>query len=182
MRPILLALVLFVQVMGGGSTRAADAMPYSEFLNRVEEVLAAPTIAWPLTLPMCAPLSDGAAAVIVCSKAGLRRLGIDRRRAVKVAASVDFAAQKNGFTVTTKQTFAATKGAEDLTLCVRLRVSSDHSKLSLASKFGAGPGESKELLMATRQVADALGICFHVGSQAMTPFAYVQAMERVRAV
>jgi ornithine decarboxylase len=76
---------------------------------------------------------------------------------------------------------AATKGAEDLTLCVRLRVSSDHSKLSLASKFGAGPGESKELLMATRQVADALGICFHVGSQAMSPEAYANAMERVRA-
>ena len=76
---------------------------------------------------------------------------------------------------------AATKGAEDLTLCVRLRVSSDHSKLSLASKFGAGPGESKDLLMATRQVADALGICFHVGSQAMSPEAYANAMERVRA-
>jgi len=76
---------------------------------------------------------------------------------------------------------AATKGAEDLTLCVRLRVSSDHSKLSLASKFGAGPGESKELLMAARQVADALGICFHVGSQAMSPEAYANAMERVRA-
>jgi ornithine decarboxylase len=76
---------------------------------------------------------------------------------------------------------AATKGADDLTLCVRLRVSSDHSKLSLASKFGAGPGESKELLMATRQVADALGICFHVGSQAMSPEAYTNAMERVRA-
>ena len=76
---------------------------------------------------------------------------------------------------------AATKGAEDLTLCVRLRVSSDHSKLSLASKFGAGPGESKDLLMAARQVADALGICFHVGSQAMSPEAYANAMERVRA-
>ncbi len=35
--------------------------------------------------------------------------------------------------------------------------------------------------MATRQAADALGICFHVGSQAMTPHAYAQAMERVRA-
>lgn len=76
---------------------------------------------------------------------------------------------------------SATKGATDLTLCVRLRVSSDHSKLSLASKFGVGPGESKELLMAARQVADALGICFHVGSQAMSPEAYANAMERVRA-
>jgi ornithine decarboxylase len=75
----------------------------------------------------------------------------------------------------------ATNDAEDLTLCVRLKVSSDDSKLSLASKFGAAPGETKELLFAARQAADALGICFHVGSQAMTPQAYVKAMERVRA-
>ncbi|MBB3910254.1 type III PLP-dependent enzyme [Sphingomonas desiccabilis] len=75
----------------------------------------------------------------------------------------------------------ATRGAEDLTLCVRLRVSSDHSKLSLASKFGAAPHEAKDLLFAARQAADALGICFHVGSQAMSPEAYGNAMERVRA-
>ncbi|MBB3346255.1 ornithine decarboxylase [Sphingomonas sp. BK069] len=74
----------------------------------------------------------------------------------------------------------ATRGAADLTLCVRLRVSSEHSKLSLASKFGVAPDEARELLLATRQVADALGICFHVGSQAMTPEAYSNAMERVR--
>ena len=75
----------------------------------------------------------------------------------------------------------ATRSATDLTLCVRLRVSSEHSKLSLASKFGAAPGETKALLFAARQAADALGICFHVGSQAMTPEAYTDAMERVRA-
>ncbi len=75
----------------------------------------------------------------------------------------------------------ATKGATDLTLCVRIRVSSEHSKLSLAAKFGADPAEMKQLLIATRQIADALGICFHVGSQAMTPKAYIDAMERVRA-
>ena len=75
----------------------------------------------------------------------------------------------------------ATRGAEDLTLCVRLRVSSDLSKLSLAAKFGADPREAAPLLIATRQVADALGICFHVGSQAMSPQAYSNAMERVRA-
>ena len=75
----------------------------------------------------------------------------------------------------------ATEGAADLTLCVRIRVSSDHSKLSLASKFGADPADIKQLLIDTRQVADALGICFHVGSQAMTPSAYTEAMERVRA-
>lgn len=76
---------------------------------------------------------------------------------------------------------AATDGAEDLSLCVRLRVSSDYSELSLAAKFGIDLADAAPLLQATRQVADSLGICFHVGSQAMTPFAYVQALERVRA-
>ena len=70
--------------------------------------------------------------------------------------------------------------ATDLTLCVRLRVSSEHAKLSLASKFGVAPQDAQPLLFAARQAADALGICFHVGSQAMTPDAYAQAMERVR--
>ncbi len=74
----------------------------------------------------------------------------------------------------------ATRNATDLTLCVRVRVSSEHSKLSLASKFGAAPDELRPLLMAARQAADALGVCFHVGSQAMTPAAYSDAMERVR--
>ena len=74
----------------------------------------------------------------------------------------------------------ATRNASDLNLLVRLRVSSDHSKLSLASKFGAEPHEVKQLLMAARQASDALGICFHVGSQAMSPAAYGEAMQRVR--
>ena len=34
---IILALVMFVQLMGGSSTAARDSIPYSEFLNRVEE-------------------------------------------------------------------------------------------------------------------------------------------------
>jgi len=71
--------------------------------------------------------------------------------------------------------------ATDLRLCVRLRVSSDYSELSLASKFGVDLADAAALLQATRQVADWLGVCFHVGSQAMTPFAYVQALDRVRA-
>ncbi|WP_118857132.1 type III PLP-dependent enzyme [Sphingomonas mesophila] len=70
--------------------------------------------------------------------------------------------------------------ATDLNLLVRLRVSSDHARLSLAAKFGAEPNEVKALLMAARQASDALGICFHVGSQAMSPAAYAEAMGRVR--
>ncbi len=75
----------------------------------------------------------------------------------------------------------ATGGASDLNLLVRIRASSAHSKLSLAAKFGVEPGQSRELLFAARQAADALGICFHVGSQAMSPAAYAEAMEGVRA-
>jgi acetyl-CoA acyltransferase len=52
----------------------------------VDEVLAARTIAWPLTRPMCAPVSDGAAAALVCSPAMADRLG--RRRAVRIRATV----------------------------------------------------------------------------------------------
>jgi ornithine decarboxylase len=70
--------------------------------------------------------------------------------------------------------------ASDLNLLVRIRVSSEHAKLSLASKFGAAADEVRQLLMAARQASDALGICFHVGSQAMTPAAFAEAMTRVR--
>src|SRR5438067_7628966 len=69
--------------------------------------------------------------------------------------------------------------ASDLSLLVRIPVDNGHAKLSLGSKFGADAAEVKPLLLAARQAADALGICFHVGSLAMTPAAYAEAMERV---
>ena len=75
----------------------------------------------------------------------------------------------------------ATDNADDLHLCVRIRVSSKYSEISLAAKFGAEADEVAALLMASRQNAAKLGICFHVGSQAMTPLAYSDAMEHVRA-
>lgn len=64
--------------------------PHSQFRRpfTIEEVLAAPPITYPITLPMCAPLSDGAAAAILCTEAGLRRIGVDRGRCIRVAASV----------------------------------------------------------------------------------------------
>lgn len=39
----------------------------------VEQVLAAREVIWPLTLPMCAPLGNGAAAAVVCSGRVLHR-------------------------------------------------------------------------------------------------------------
>ena len=62
--------------------------PLSQYRKDIttDEVLAARMISWPLTLPMCAPISDGAAAVVLASEAGLKRVA--RNRAVEVLASV----------------------------------------------------------------------------------------------
>ena len=64
--------------------------PFSQFRQpfTIDEVLAAPPITYPITLPMCAPLSDGAAAAILCTEMGLKRIGADRSRCIKVAASI----------------------------------------------------------------------------------------------
>lgn len=63
--------------------------PLAQYRNAytIDEVLAAPPITYPLTLPMCAPVSDGAAAAIVCSEAALAKLA-QRQRAIRVLASV----------------------------------------------------------------------------------------------
>ena len=53
----------------------------------IDEVLASPPIAYPLTTLMCSAISDGAAAVVLCNAAGLKKLG-GAGRAVKVLASV----------------------------------------------------------------------------------------------
>ncbi len=52
----------------------------------VEDVLASPMIAEPLTRPMCSPIGDGAAAVVLVSEAKARELGI--KRPVRIVSSV----------------------------------------------------------------------------------------------
>ena len=52
----------------------------------VEQVLAAPMIAEPLTRPMCSPIGDGAAAVIIISERKARELGLAGK--VRVLSSV----------------------------------------------------------------------------------------------
>ena len=54
----------------------------------VEEILAAPPITYPLTLPMCSPISDGSAAAVVCNSDGLKRLSGDSSRGVRLLGSV----------------------------------------------------------------------------------------------
>lgn len=64
--------------------------PHSQFRKpfTIDEVLAAPPITYPITLPMCAPVTDGAAAAILCNEAGRERLGVHASRCIRVAASV----------------------------------------------------------------------------------------------
>lgn len=50
----------------------------------VDDVLSARPISYPLTVPMCAPVTDGGAAAILCSESAINRLGFDRSRAIKV--------------------------------------------------------------------------------------------------
>ncbi len=58
---------------------------YREALS-VEEVLASPMVAEPLTLPMCSPIGDGAAAVVIVSQARARQMGLKNN--VRVLSSV----------------------------------------------------------------------------------------------
>ena len=54
----------------------------------VEEVLAAREIVWPLTLPMCSPIGDGAAALVIVSERKARAMGLSRRVGVGSSAVV----------------------------------------------------------------------------------------------
>ena len=64
--------------------------PLAQFRDAfsIEQVLAAAPITYPLTMPMCSPISDGAAAVVLCNAEGLARLKGADARAVRVLASV----------------------------------------------------------------------------------------------
>ncbi|MBJ26784.1 MAG: thiolase [Alphaproteobacteria bacterium] len=55
------------------------------FEASIDEVLDARLISWPLTLPMCSPISDGGAAAVVCSEDALKRF--DNKRAIRILAS-----------------------------------------------------------------------------------------------
>jgi len=67
----------FAQVSAKNSLHGS-LNPRAQFRERlsVEDVLAAPMIAEPLTRPMCSPIGDGAAAVIVISQRKAAALGL----------------------------------------------------------------------------------------------------------
>lgn len=56
------------------------------FDQTVEQVLADIPVCWPLTRAMCAPISDGAGALILCGESALRRVGAARAIEIKACA------------------------------------------------------------------------------------------------
>lgn len=61
--------------------------PYAQYRTAmtIDEVLADKLVSWPLTRSMCAPMSDGAGALILCSEVALKRF--NRTRAVRILAT-----------------------------------------------------------------------------------------------
>jgi len=71
--------------------------PYAQYRDvlTVEDVLAAREVMWPLTLPMCSPIGDGASAAIIVSEKKAKELGMARMIAVEaslLASGYDYAA------------------------------------------------------------------------------------------
>ena len=78
-----------------------------------------------------------------------------------------------------KKILEETGGSRDLTLWVRVAVAAKNSKIPLERKFGITGAKAARLLVKARQVSKDLGITFHVGSQTVTPDAYIGALEEV---
>ena len=72
---------------------------------------------------------------------------------------------------------AATGGAKDLNLIVRMAVVADGAQYTLSGKFGVSTDDAPSLLLAARRATtELMGVSFHVGSQCMKPTAYQAAM------
>lgn len=119
----------------------------------VEEVLSAREIAWPLTLPMCSPVGDGAAAAVVVSERKARELGLNGK-GVRVASCVlgsgwDYSSPDEAHlpTVIARQAYEeAGVGPEDLS-CVELHDASAPSELIYYEHLGlCGEGEGGALI------------------------------------
>lgn len=112
---------------------------YQDVLS-VEDVLAAREIVYPLTLPMCSPLGDGAAAVVVVNERKAREMALNKP--VKVLSSVigsgwdrDIDEPGLGAECATKAYETAGVGPEDLS-CVELHDASAPSELQYYEALG----------------------------------------------
>lgn len=66
--------------------------------------------------------------------------------------------------------------AGDLTLVLRIVCPNTYSEIPLEGKFGVALPQAEPLLKRARKVAARLGLTFHVGSQAMSPEGFGEAL------
>ncbi len=71
-------------------------------------------------------------------------------------------------------------GSADIVVMVRLATRSEGVKFDLSDKFGASTKDAAVLLNAAASQGYATGLCFHVGSQCLTPRAFSDAFGEVR--
>jgi acetyl-CoA acetyltransferase len=124
----------------------------------IEDVLAAREIVWPLTLPMCSPISDGAAAVVLAGEDALGGRALPR---VRVAASVVASGLAPGDPAGNATAKAASRayelaglGPDDLDL-VELHDATASAEVELYESLGlAEPGEGGRLALGGETARD----------------------------
>ncbi|HET9769906.1 MAG TPA: thiolase family protein [Acidimicrobiia bacterium] len=116
----------------------------------VEEVMASRQISGPLTLLMCSPIGDGAAAIVVCSEDAARRLGAEtvRVRATALVSGRDRTPDEPGAVerAVAKAYERAGVGPADLDVC-EVHDAAAPAELMIYEELGlCGPGEGPKLL------------------------------------
>lgn len=116
----------------------------------VADVLAARTVVEPLTLPMCSPIGDGAAAVILVSERKARELGLRNKVKIVAAALVsgwDLGPGESVGALAARQAYeAAGLGPRDVS-CVELHDASAPSEIVAYEYLGlCEPGRGVELV------------------------------------
>lgn len=135
------------------NSRHGALNPLAQFREEltIEAVLAAPLVSPPLTLPMCSPIGDGAAAAVIVSEAFARRRGLSqavRVRSALVASGFDEAPGEAGVA---EWAAACTRDAsgvapEDLD-CVELHDATSPAELIYYEALGlCAPGQGAALL------------------------------------
>jgi acetyl-CoA acetyltransferase len=116
----------------------------------VDEVLGSRPISGPLTLLMCSPIGDGAAAVVLCSEDAARRLGADTVR-VRASALVSGRDRTPGDAGAVERAVArayetAGVGPEDLDV-LEVHDAAAPAELMIYEELGlCGPGDGPKLL------------------------------------
>ena len=122
--------------------------PNAQFRNEIsiEDVLNAREVAWPLTLPMCSPIGDGAAAAVLVSERKARELGMARMvkvEAAQLSSGWDYAEDEEGVAAGSARKLYDSAGIGPAELdCVELHDASAPSELMYYEYLGlCKPGE-----------------------------------------